>query len=295
MTARHGLGRGLGALIRDGVAPDAQPSGGVQRVPIDTVSRSSMQPRRTFEPEALSELALSIRRRGVLQPLLVRRSGDGYELIAGERRLRASVEAGLKDVPVIIMDAPDESALEMALVENLQREDLNVVEEADGYQLLIERFQLTHEQVSEQVGKSRSTVTNALRIRELPDDVKAMVSEGKLSAGHAKALTGLAIPEEQTLLAQRIAQDGLSVREVERRVRRAQRAPRKLRAARADLPTQHVNHLCERLHQHFGTRIRVTPTRTYANGKKGKGSIEIDFFSNDELDRILEIMGVEIE
>ncbi|MBL7077396.1 MAG: ParB/RepB/Spo0J family partition protein [Kiritimatiellae bacterium] len=302
MAARQGgLGRGLGALIRDGVdaAPEAEQEQteipGIQRIPVDDITPCAFQPRREFDEDALGELAQSIRQRGVLQPLLVRKSGEGHELMAGERRLRASIQAGLADVPVIIMEADDEEALEVALVENLQREDLNIVEIADGYQLLLDRFALTHEQVADRVGCSRSAVTNALRIRELPDPVKAMLAEGKLSAGHAKLITGLAIPEEQVQIAEAAVAQDLSVRALEDLIKKMQRPPRKPRAMRQDIPASHVGHLSDRLHSHFGTSVRVTPSRTYANGKKGKGHIQIDFFSNEDLDRIIELIGLEID
>lgn len=304
MAARQGgLGRGLGALIRDGGAPadtsgqhDGAPPAGIQRIPVDAIAPCAFQPRRVFDEDTLQELAQSIRQRGVLQPLLVRRTGDTtYELMAGERRLRASIQAGLEDVPVIIMDAADEEALEVALVENLQREDLNIVEVSDGYQLLLDRFALTHEQVADRVGRSRSAVTNALRIRELPEPVKALVAKGKLTAGHAKLIRGLTIPAEQIQVAEATVNQGLSVRALEDLIKRMQRPPRKPRAVREDLPAAHVGHLSDRLHSHFGTSVRVTPSRTYANGKKGKGSIQIDFFSNDDLDRIIELIGLEVD
>ncbi|MDP6490979.1 MAG: ParB/RepB/Spo0J family partition protein [Kiritimatiellia bacterium] len=302
MAARQGgLGRGLGALIRDGVdvAPVSEQEEpaipGIQRISVDAITPCAFQPRRAFDEDALGELAQSIRQRGVLQPLLVRQTGEGYELMAGERRLRASIQAGLEDVPVIIMEAADEEALEVALVENLQREDLNIVEIADGYQLLLDRFSLTHEQVADRVGCSRSAVTNALRIRELPEPVRALLAEGKLSAGHAKLITGLTIPEEQTQVAEAAVSQGLSVRALDELIKKMQRPPRKPRAMKQDLPASHIGHLSDRLHSHFGTSVRVTPSRTYANGKKGKGSIQIDFFSNEDLDRIIEVIGLEID
>ncbi len=300
-TRQGGLGRGLGALIRDGV--DAVPVSeqeepaipGIRRIPAEAITPCPFQPRRAFDEDALGELAQSIRQRGVLQPLLVRQTAEGYELMAGERRLRASIQAGLDDVPVIIMQAADEEALEVALVENLQREDLNIVEIADGYQLLLDRFSLTHEQVADRVGCSRSAVTNALRIRELPEPVRTLLAEGKLSAGHAKLITGLSIPEEQTQVAEAAASQGLSVRALDELIKKIQRPPRKPRAMKQDLPASHIGHLSDRLHSHFGTSVRVTPSRTYANGKKGKGSIQIDFFSNEDLDRIIELIGLEID
>jgi ParB family transcriptional regulator, chromosome partitioning protein len=296
-TRQHGLGRGLDALIKDGMPTAAAEAGGrsILRVPLGAVRKSPLQPRRSFESEAMAELTQSVRERGVLQPLLVRAAGSEYELTAGERRLRAATEAGLADVPVIVMTAADPDALEMALIENLQREDLNVIEEAEGYQILAEKFGHTQEQIAARVGKARASVANALRLLALPAEVKQMVVTRQLSAGHAKVLSGLEIPEEQALYARRAARENLSVRNLEKIIERARRAPRKPRASRTDIPPSHVALLSDKLHAHFGTSVRLTPCRTYANGTKGKGIIEIDFFSNDDLDRILSLLGVSAE
>ncbi|MGQ9662550.1 MAG: ParB/RepB/Spo0J family partition protein, partial [Kiritimatiellia bacterium] len=295
-----GLGRGLSALIREGTATPAQPppaaarsAAGILKVPIEKIKRSYWQPRRIFDPEALAELTESIRQKGVLQPLLVRAKPDGYELIAGERRLRAAREAGLHEVPVIVMDVADNAALELALVENLQREDLNPVEEAEGYRTLMERFELTQEQIAERVGKARSSVANALRLLDLPEEVKQLVAGGELSAGHAKALLALEIAEERVLYARRAVQEALSVRQLEKFVQKAARPPRRPRVFRADLPKDHIAYITERLQRHLGTSVRVTPCRTFANGKKGRGVIEIDFYSNEDLDRILACLGLQ--
>lgn len=296
-----GLGRGLGALIKETppadpatVAP-AQPSApgaGARRIPVASLRKSPWQPRHQFDQDALVELAQSVRERGVLQPLLVRRSGAGYELIAGERRLRAAQEAGLADVPVIVMDVSDREALELALVENLQRSDLNLIEEAEGYQALADKFSLTQEDIATRVGKARTTVTNALRLLALPTKVKQLIAERRLSPGHAKALLGLEIAREQELLAQRAVDEGLSVRNVEKIVARVRRGPRKSRADKADIPQEHVHYVLEHLHQKLGTAVRLAPCRTLPNGRKAKGVIEIDFYSPDDLDRILVILGI---
>lgn len=293
-----GLGRGLGALIKDTPAtepqaPAAAPAkGGVTRITVGQIRRSPWQPRHVFEQEALSDLVASVRERGVLQPLLVRRNADHFELIAGERRLRAATEAGLIDVPAIVMEVTDREALEIALVENLQRSDLNLIEEAEGYRALADKFQMTQEQIATRVGKARPTVANALRLLELPDPVKQLVAEKRLSPGHAKALLGLENRKEMELLAQRCVTEDLSVRTAENIVARTKRTPAKPRAEKTDIPDQHIKYLVERLHQHFGTHVRVTPSRTLANGKKIKGVIEIDYHSSDELDRLLVILGI---
>ncbi|MFH0953391.1 MAG: ParB/RepB/Spo0J family partition protein [Verrucomicrobiota bacterium] len=295
MAAKHiGLGRGLGALIKDVPAAEvgAEPAGGITRVPIEKIHKSPWQPRQSLRAEALEDLAHSIREHGVLQPLLVRKVEDRYELIAGERRLRAAQSAELKQVPVIVMEVTDREALELALIENLQREDLNPIEEAEGYHALADKFEMTQDQIAQRVGRGRATVANALRLLDLPDKVKRLVAEGQLSGGHAKAILGLEIPREQELLATRVVKEGLSVRTVERIVNRLKKPPKKPRAGRSDIPENHLRYLSDRLHQHFGTSIRIAPCKTLANGKKAKGTIEIDFFSNDDLDRLLVLLGV---
>lgn len=300
---QRGLGRGLGALIQDASGASAQPGSGVGgataeptvRAKVTEIRKSPWQPRHRFEEEALSELIESVRERGVLQPLLVRKLEDGFELIAGERRLRAAQEAKLKDVPVVIMEVSDQEALEIALVENLQRSDLNLMEEAEGYRMLGETFQMTQEQIAQKVGKARPTIANALRLLDLPDGVKQLVAERRLTPGHAKALLGLEIPQEQELLARRVVNEEISVRSLERIVAQAKKAPRKQRAAKDDVPLRHLHELAEQMQGLFGTSVRITPSRTLANGKKAKGVVEIDFYSADELDRLISVLGLQEE
>ena len=296
MSAKHvGLGRGLSALIKDTPSPstgDADGQGGVTLVPVSQIHKSPWQPRRHFDPDALNDLVSSVRDRGVLQPLLVRKVEDGYQLVAGERRFRAAQEAELKDVPVILMDVSDKEAVEITLIENLQREDLNPIEEAEGYQSLADEFGMTQEQIADRVGKGRATVANALRLLTLPDPVRDMIGENRLSAGHAKVLLGLEIPKEQELLAGRVLKEGLSVRALERIVERLRKPPRKPRSERVDIPAAHLHHLSDQLHQTLGTSVRLTASKTLSNGKKVPGRIEIDYYSTDDLDRILQILGV---
>ncbi len=309
MAARKGLGRGLGSLISDRHPTPASDQhttpadtfarethdGRVTDLPIDQIVRNPRQPRQTFREEALSELADSIREHGILQPLMVRTKSDGkYELIAGERRLRAAGLAGLEIVPVNLVEASDLQSLEIAIIENLQREDLNPVEEAEGYRELAAEFKLTQEEIAKRVSRSRATVANALRLLTLPDDIRAMLKEQQISTGHAKALLGLSIPQEQTLLARRIVAEDLSVRATEKIVKRTSSIPTKPRATKPDLPKDFLRDLTEKLHQHFSTSVRLAPCKTFANGKKSKGSIEIDFFSNDDLERVLSVMGIDL-
>jgi ParB family chromosome partitioning protein len=275
-----------------GVQTCALPISAALKIPVTAIVKSPWQPRRHFTEETLSELSQSIKEHGVLQPILVRAIAGGYELIAGERRFRASILAGLTEVPAIIKEADDGEAMKIALVENLQREDLNIIEESEGYRTLSDKFGLTQEQIAESVGKSRASVANALRLLTLPIDVKQMVTHNQLSAGHAKLLGGVELEAEQKQLAQRTIKENLSVRQLEKIIQKLRSAPRKPRATRADIPENHLNYLRDRLHTHFGTSVRLNPCRTYANGKKSKGSVEIDFYSNDELDRILQILGL---
>lgn len=298
MATKRGLGRGLDALINDGIERNGPETGvsGVRTIPIANIRKNTLQPRHAFDEEALKDLAASIVERGVLQPLLVRPAGaDGYELIAGERRLRAATEAGLLDVPAIVMEAGDSDALELALIENLQRQDLNILEEADGYRVLAGKYGLTQEQIAVKVGKSRASVANALRLLDLPESVRILVAEQKLLPGHAKVLSGLAIPEEQILYAKRCSAENLSVRNLEDLIEREKRLPKKPRASHNDIPSGHLAYLSDRLHAHFGTSVHLSSCRTYANGKKGKGALTIEFYSNDDLSRILEILGVEAQ
>ena len=295
MSAKHmGLGRGLGALIKDSPVAEPAPASGnaAARIPVAAIRKGEWQPRRHFDQAALDELVASVRERGVLQPLLVRRSGEGYELIAGERRFRASLEAGLKDVPAIVMEVTDREALELALVENLQRADLNLIEEAEGYRALADKFNLTQDEIAARMGKARPTVANALRLLELPDMVKRMVAENQLSPGHAKALLGLAHDHEQEKLALRVMAEGLSVRQVEKLVAASARSPRARKVVKSDIPPEHVKYVLDRLHQKLGTAVRLSPSRTLANGRKVKGVMEIEYYSADDLDRIMVILGI---
>lgn len=312
--AKHaGLGRGLDALIdrpktpgkapvRPPLAPIAKPAqpdgrlaGSVLTLPAAEIVRSPWQPRQTFDEEALRELADSIKANGIIQPLVCRKLADGrFELIGGERRLRAAALAGLTHVPVILVEAEDRKAAELAIVENIQRADLNAIEEAEGYRTLAERFGLTQGEVAERVGKARPTVVNALRLLDLPDETKAMVADGRLSPGHAKVLLALARTEDRIRLGRRAVSENLTVRALERAV--AQLAsPIAPRAAKSDLPAAYLRDLTDRLHAHFGTAVRVTPGRTLPNGRHAKGTLEVDFYDNADLDRILDLLGVRMD
>lgn len=298
MAKKVGLGRGLDALIQEKkVAPpaaEAPPpdSSGITRVPLKKIKANPLQPRRTFRDEALNELIASVREHGILQPLLVRQKPKHFELIAGERRLRAATAAELKEAPVIVLDISDQEALEIALIENLQRDDLNLMEEAEGYRELAEKFDLTQNEIAKRVGKARASVANILRLLELPTSVRKLLEGGQLSAGHGKVLLGVEIDAEKELLAQRAVRENLSVRALEKVVEKMKKPAKKPRAEKSDLPIDYVRNLSEKLHQHFGTAVKVNSTKTLANGKKLKGSIEIDYYNNDDLTRVLELLGI---
>jgi len=284
---RKVLGRGLDALISGDTAAVATeglpPQGGTMELSIELISPNPFQPRKRFDDTTLRELADSIKAAGVLQPLLVRRVSPGdYQLVAGERRLRAAQMVGLKKVPVVVKDVDDRAMMEMALVENIQREALDPIEEARAYQTLIEKVGLTHEKLSERVGKQRVTITNSLRLLSLPAEVIDMVSRGTLSAGHARALLALENRGDLLAAARYVATKGFSVRRTESFVRRKQRTAHvRPRAARlAGLPEWET-----KLQQRFSTQVAIHA------GRKG-GKVEFEFYSQDDLERLLEAWGV---
>jgi len=299
------LGRGLNALL-GGIgssgqsaapalpvpaAPDAvAPSETVQRVPVARVRSSPLQPRQDFSAESLRELADSIKEQGIVQPLIVRLKDDHYELIAGERRWRAAQMLGLAEVPVIVRQADDRAALELALIENLQRDNLNPIEEAGGYAQLIGQFDLTQEQAAAKVGKSRVVIANALRLLKLAPDVQTFLREGRLSVGHAKVILGLPSPEDQRLAADRVLKKSLNVRQTETLVASLQnQSGQKTGAKKSPVATDaHLAALQDRLQQRFGTKVRLTY-------HQGKGAVEIKFFSNDDLERFLKIAGIDLD
>jgi len=304
--AKPALGRGLGALLGDspiakppvpapnsttilGAASAADLRERVQRVALDRVHPCPFQPRKDFSPETLRELADSIKEQGIVQPLIVRERQGHLELIAGERRWRAAQLLGLKEVPVILREADDRAVLELALIENLQRENLNAIEEAQGYSQLIEQFQLKQEEVATKVGKSRAVVANALRLLKLPPSIQTSIREGRLSVGHAKVILGLAGETQQRLAFERILKEGLNVRQTEGLVAR-------LQAREAGTVTKpgpitplnrdtHVASLENQLRERLGTKVHLR----YAHGR---GALEVAFFSDAELERILLILGV---
>src|SRR5262245_33210290 len=310
--SKPALGRGLGALLGGAAtaprtpAPQAtagmtttitaaspvDPRDRVQRIPLDRIRPCPFQPRKEFTAEALQELADSIQAQGIIQPLVVRPRPDGFELIAGERRWRAAQKLGWKEIPAIVREADDRAALELALIENLQRENLNPLEEAQGYAELIEKFLLRQEDVAAKVGKSRVAVANALRLLKLPTEVQVFLRDGRLSVGHAKVILGLPGPAEQRLAAERVLKQGLNVRQTEELVAHLANAttPGKSGKASAAAPLRdaHVSSLENKLRERLGTKVQL-------RYREGKGALDIRFFSDDELERILQILGVKME
>jgi len=310
--SKPALGRGLGALL-GGVSPIAKapPAGPasfeptvveapadnrerVQRLALERIRPCPFQPRKEFASEALQELADSIKEQGIIQPLIVRERGGFFELIAGERRWRAAQLVGLKEIPAIVREADDASVLELALIENLQRENLNPLEEALGYSQLIDQFHLRQEDVASRVGKSRAVVANSLRLLKLPAEVQNYVRDERLSVGHAKVILGLAAPAEQKLAAERVLKHNLNVRQAEDLVAQLQKRQAALSAtpgaASSHLPNRdaHVVDLESRLRERFGAKVQL-------RYRQGKGAVEVRFFSDAELERILEIVGVKVD
>ncbi|MDD5225990.1 MAG: ParB/RepB/Spo0J family partition protein [Candidatus Omnitrophica bacterium] len=257
-----------------------------QLIPVSAIAPNADQPRKNFNAETIEELASSIREKGVLQPIIVKRKNEGtFEIVCGERRFRAATLCGLTEVPAIIKDIADEDFLEWALIENIQREDLNPIEEAEAYQRLVEERMISQEEVAKRVGKNRVTVTNMLRLLRLPPEIKQYLAEGRLSAGHARALLGLLSPEHQRQMAKRIVEENLSVRQVEAIVNRSNAHKRKAKSAR-HLSAEIVD-LETRLTHFLGTQAKIYPRK---NQKEGR--VEIQYFSLDDLDRVLQKIGL---
>ena len=285
MTRRAGLGRGLDALLPAQEGRGEASATGLNQVRLDAIAPNPRQPRQTFDDATIDGLADSIRELGILQPLLVRAIGDGrYELVAGERRLRASRLAGLERVPVLTVDTDDRGSLERALVENLHREDLNPIEEAEGYRQLLDEANLTQEELGRRLGRSRVTITNALRLLSLPPGIQKLLIEGRVSAAHGRALLGLQDNPFQQRLAQRVGAEGISVRETEELVRRYQSlTPSTSKGGRPQSRPPIAVEAQRRLSEYLQTRVRVDV------GKR-KGRIVLDFVSTDELERLLRII-----
>ncbi len=272
---KRGLGKGLDALFADNAADDARTP---VTLPLSEIQPNTGQPRKDFDPEALAQLADSIRQHGIIQPLVVRPvvGMDAYQLVAGERRWRAARMAGLSEAPVIIREMDDETVVEVALIENLQREDLNPLEEAEGYRLLQEAYGLTQDQVAAEVGKSRPSVANAMRLLGLPEQVQRLVKSGRLSQGHARTLLALENEEQMLELAQIVMSKGLSVRELERLVRQYQPEKKKKEKTQNVFATQ----AAQSLEEVFGRKVKVTTGR-------GKGYLSLEYHGEEDLQELV--------
>lgn len=276
---KRGLGRGLDALLSN----DLDLEGSQQQVcniAVDTIKAAKNQPRKKFDQPALQELAESIKEHGMLQPILVRPDGDEYEIIAGERRFRAAQLAGLINIPVIIREIDDRRAAEISLVENIQRDDLTVLEEAAAYRNMIDNFSYTQEMLAEKIGKSRAHVANTVRILTLPKEVIKMIEEGKLSAGHARSIMALGPAHEQVAAAREIVSEKLSVRATEKKIKLVIERKRKI-----PIKELEIAELEEKMEKHFGTKAEI-------KDKRFGGKIELTYYNQEDLERIIELMGI---
>ena len=288
---RPALGRGMAALLSNAPPPPSAnaavvpiaPGRQLLALPIEAIERNPEQPRKRFDELKLEELASSIREHGVVEPILVRKDGGKYRILAGERRWRAAARAGLKEIPAVVREASEREAFELALVENLQRADLNAIEEAEAYDVLVSDHGLTQEEIAKRVGKERSTVANALRLLKLPEDVRDSVRDGQLDMGHARALLGIDDAEAIRKAAARAIREGLSVRATEALVRALTQKEKKEPPKKAETPA--IKDLTQRLQRRLGARCRVVPKSAVA------GRLEIEYSSLDELDGILARIG----
>ncbi|HYE83095.1 MAG TPA: ParB/RepB/Spo0J family partition protein [Clostridia bacterium] len=278
MVNKRGLGKGLGALIPEN---EEKVQNSIIELKVTDIEANDKQPRRAFDDEALTELSESIKEHGVVQPIIVRKLGNNYQIIAGERRWRASRLAGKKTIPAIVKECSNLEVMELALIENLQREDLNSIEEALAYKSLIEEYQMTQEEISKKIGKSRPTIANSLRLLQLPKEIKDMISEGKITQGHARALLAIGGEKKQLEVAEKIINQQLNVRQIEKLAKDTKQKEKKENPS--DIYQIEIKQLEERLKTALGTKVTI-------QHKKNKGKIEIEYYSNDELDRILEFL-----
>lgn len=284
MSARkHGLGKGLGALIPE---ETNEVNESINTVDMNLIRANEEQPRKYFDDEKIACLAQSIKENGMIQPIVLKKEGAYYVIVAGERRWRAAKSIGLKEVPAMIMELTDKQVLEISLIENIQREDLNPIEVSIAYKKLIDEFDLTQEQLSEKVGKSRTSITNSLRLLNLDKRVQDYLIEGVISEGHGRAILGVEDKNKQNEIAQKIIDENLNVRQVEALIR-AISTEKKERETRENKSNPYLNDVKDRLEGYFGTKVMLS------NNKKNKGKIEIEFYSEEDLNRILELLNIE--
>ncbi len=278
MINKRGLGKGLGALIPENEDSDKN---AIIEIKVTDIEANEKQPRKAFNDETLSDLSESIKEHGVVQPIIVRKIGNSYQIIAGERRWRASRMAGKRTIPAIVKDCSNLEVMELALIENLQREDLNSIEEALAYKSLIEEYKMTQEDISKKIGKSRPSIANSLRLLQLPEPIKNLIAEGKITQGHARALLAISGEKRQLELADKIIGEQLNVRQIEKMAKETKE--KKKKNSLMNNYQIEINQLEERLKSILGTKVTI-------QHKKNKGKIEIEYYSNEELERILELL-----
>ena len=288
MSKKFGLGKGLSALIpAEEINTDSTNNNSVNKVPINSIKNNSKQPRKSFDNDKIVELSESIKNHGVVQPIILRKENDDYVIVAGERRWRAAKLAGLKEVPAIIMELTDSDVLEISLIENIQRQDLNPLEEAVAYQRLLDEMKLTQDELSKRLGKSRTAIANTMRLLKLCEAVKEYIIEGVITEGHGRALLPIEDEKLQEQIAQKIIDDNLSVREVEKYIKNLKNQ----KDSKDDTPQEDTKNdvyykdIKDRLQDYFGTRVAI-------NSKKDKGKIEIEYYSQEDLQRILDIINL---
>lgn len=280
MNKRHGLGKGLGALIPE----EQQDNIGTSKIYIQLIKSNVEQPRKNFDDEKIAQLVESIKEHGIIQPIVLKKDGETYTIVAGERRWRAAKSAGLKEIPAVVMELSDKEVLEISLIENIQREDLNPIEEAVAYKKLIEEFNLTQEEVSVRIGKSRTAVANCLRLLNLDERVQQYLIDCVITEGHGRALLGLENKDSQCELAQKIIDEGLSVREIERIIKELDTISTKRNNTKKEDNPYYLD-IKDKLECYFGTKV-------FLSNSKNKGKIEIEYYSEEDLQRILDIIQI---
>ncbi|MDI3476501.1 MAG: ParB family transcriptional regulator, chromosome partitioning protein [Thermoanaerobacterium sp.] len=276
LNNKRGLGRGLQALIPD---IDEENTKGVENIKISDIEPNQFQPRKHFDDESLKELSDSIKEHGIIQPIIVRKINFGYQIVAGERRWRAAKLAGLKEIPAIVKDFDDQKVMEIALIENLQREDLNPIDEAKAYKSLMEQFNLTQEEISKRVGKSRSAIANSIRLLNLDENVQNMLMEGKITTGHAKVILALQDADKQNIIANKIVDKNLNVRETENLIKEVASPKRKKRQVNDIYIKEIEDNFC----RFFGTKVKIIPG-------KNKGKIMIEYYGEEDLSRLTDLI-----
>lgn len=286
MGKKFALGKGLSALIPEDMSEQAQEKKGNILIPLNEIKNDNNQPRKAFDSDKIAELTESIKTHGIIQPLILRKSEDGlYIIVAGERRWRAAKLAGLKEVPAIVMDLSEKDVLEISLIENIQRQDLNPIEEALAYKKLLNEFKLTQEDLSKRIGKSRTAITNTMRLMNLDSRVQQYIIEGIISEGHGRALLGIKDEEIQYELSQKVIDENLSVRELERLVKKIVEGKNKEEKNMVEELNPYYKEIKTQLQNYFGTKVNIS-------NKNNKGKIEIEYYSEDDLQRILDIINI---